>query len=60
MCRFYNLVVDFLQEAPYFFAARVEYNSDSGLNRAEEKRDTWGKYLLNSSYSLQLVKLMPR
>ena len=37
LCRYYNLVVDLLQEATYFFAARVKYDSDSGVNRAEKK-----------------------
>ena len=60
MCRFYNLVVDLLQEAPYFFSSRVKSDSDSGVNRAEEKRATWGDPLQNSGYLLHLLKLIPR
>ena len=37
LCSFKNLVVDHLQEAPYFFAAQVKSGSDSGVNRAEKK-----------------------
>ena len=34
---FYNLFVDLLKEAPYFFSARVKADSNSGVNRAEKK-----------------------
>ena len=37
MCRFYYLVVDLLQEAPYFFAALLKSDSNSGVNQAEKK-----------------------
>ena len=40
MCRFNNLVVDLLQEGPYFFAARVKSDSDSGVNQTEEKKES--------------------
>ena len=36
MCRFNNLVVDLLQEGPYFFAAQVKADSDSAVNWEEK------------------------
>ena len=56
----YNLVVDLLQEAPYFFAAQVKADFGYGLNREEgENRATWGNPLQNSGCSIQLVELIP-
>ena len=43
MWRFWDIVVDLLQEAPYFFAERVKSDSDSGVKRTEkEKRELHG------------------
>ena len=58
MCRFNNLVVDLLQEGPYFFAARVKSDSDSGVNWAEKKKDTWDKPLICSGCLLQLMRMI--
>ena len=37
LCSFNNLVVDPLQEATYFFSARVKADSDSGVDWPEKK-----------------------
>ena len=36
MCRIYNLVVDLQQEAPYFFAAKLKADSDSGVTQTKK------------------------
>ena len=36
MCFIYNLVVDLQQEAPYFSAAQLKADSDSGLTWTEK------------------------
>ena len=45
LCRFYNLVVDLLQDESYFFAALLKADSDSGVNRVEREKTTWGNPL---------------
>ena len=57
LCHIYNLVVDLLQETPYFFAARLKADSDSGVNRTQKKA-TWGNPLQLFCFSIQLVKLI--
>ena len=37
LCRYYNLVFDLLQEAPYFFAARLKADSNPSVTRTEKK-----------------------
>ena len=60
LCRILNIVVDLLQEAPYFFAAWVKSESDSGVNQAEKKKiATCGNPLQNYGCLLQLVELIP-
>ena len=56
MCRIYNLVVDLQQEAPYFFAAQLKADSDSGVTRTKKKL-RGGNALQNFGCSLQLSKL---
>ena len=56
--RIYNLVVDLLQEAPYFFVTRVKVDSDSGVNWAEGGKATWGNPLQKNGFLLQLVNLI--
>ena len=34
----YNLFVDLLQDAPYFFAALLKADPDSGVTRTEKKK----------------------
>ena len=59
MCHIYNLVVDLLQEAPYFFEVRVKAESDFRMNRADKKRAMWGNPLKSFGCLLQLVELIP-
>ena len=42
MWRICYIVVDILEEAPYFFAARVKADSDSGVNWVKKKIDLHG------------------
>ena len=58
LCRYYNLVVDLLQEATYFFAALLKSDSDSGVNRAEKKNLRWGTPCKILVFFLQLAKLI--
>ena len=37
LCRYYNLIVDLPQEAPYFFAALLKADSNYGFNQVEKK-----------------------
>ena len=43
-----------------FLAARLNADSDSEVNRAEEKKSTWDNSLQNFGHLIQLVKLLPR
>ena len=41
LCLIYNLVVEFQQKAPYFFAVQLKADSDSGVTR-KKKQAKWG------------------
>ena len=57
LCHIYNLVVDLQQETPYFFAAQLKADSDSGVTRKEKKLAMWGNPLQIFGCLLQLMKL---